>query len=186
MAEIKSNAKLKNLTPEQLQQMWGLRNPEEEGGKVHSYTEILVMLPQLFGITSSMGALSEFYSWLQFKRDTEDAIARAEQAQLEFLLSNPDASPEALQAVGQIVFTSKTMQTGDVTGFVKLMDAWERRQQRLMDQEKWAEAKEVSRRKRATEDAIKQINSDQTLSAEAQRAAVLAKMDEFFGLKKKN
>jgi hypothetical protein len=185
MAEIKSNAKLKNLPAAALDEMWLLRHPEEPEGKVFSFTEILGALPGMYGMTSSMAALSEFYSWLTLKRDLDDAIARSEQAQLEFLVKNPGATPEAMQAAGQIVFTSKTMQTGDVAGFVKLMDSWERRQQRIMDQEKWEEVKATKRRKEETEAAIRRINEDKTLAPDAQRTAVLDKMDEFFGLKKK-
>lgn len=186
MAEIKSNAKLKNLPPEALEQMWLLRHPEEKDGKVYSFTEILTMLPSLYDFTSSMGALSEFYSWLKFKRDTEEGFARAEQAQMEVILKNPAATPEHLQAVGQVVFTARVMNSEDTDGFVKLMAAWDRRMERVMDKEKWDEAKEVNRRKRETEDAIKKINSDKSMAPDAQRAAVLDKMDEFFGLKKKN
>lgn len=184
MAQVKSNAKLKNLPPDALEEMWLLRHPEEPEGKVYSYTEILAMLPDLYQFTSSMGALSEFYSWLELKRSMDNAIARAEQAQLEFAAQHPDASPETLQGVGQMVFTSRALASNDLKGFVMLMDVWERRQERLMKQDMWADKKEVARRKRETEEKIKEINSDQTLTPEQQRTAVLDKMDEFFGLKK--
>jgi len=184
MAQVKSNAKLKNLPPDALEEMWLLRHPEEPEGKVYSYTEILAMLPDLYQFTSSMGALSEFYSWLELKRSMDNAIARAEQAQLEFAAEHPEASPETLQAVGQMVFTSRALASNDLKGFVMLMDVWERRQERLMKQDMWADKKEVARRKRETEEKIKEINSDQTLTPEQQRTAVLDKMDEFFGLKK--
>lgn len=182
--EPRVDAKLKNLSKDQLDEMWRFRHPEE-GGKKLSFEEILVEIPRLYGKTSSMGALSEFYSWLKFKRDLDEAFERSEQAQIELVLKNPEATPEALQAVGQLVFTSRAMQTGDIQGFVKLMTAWERRQQRIMDQEKWEDAKLTAQRKRETEDAIRNINSDKTLTAEQQREAVLTKMDEFFGIKKK-
>ena len=183
--QVNSNAKLKTLPPDALEEMWALRHPEPEG-KVYSYTEILTMLPQLYDITSSMGALSEFYSWLDLKRSMDNAIARAEQAQLEFAAEHPQASPETLQGVGQMVFTSRALAAGDLKGFVMLMDVWERRQARLMQEDIWRDKKAVAQRKRETEDKIKEINSDKTLTADEQRAAVLAKMDEFFGLKKKN
>lgn len=85
-----------------------------------------------------------------------------------------------------MVFTSRALAAGDLKGFVMLMDVWERRQARLMQEDIWRDKKAVAQRKRETEDKIKEINSDKTLTADEQRAAVLAKMDEFFGLKKKN
>lgn len=153
MAEIKSNAKLKNLPPDDLETMWSLRHPEEKDGKVFSYTEILAELPRLLGFTSSLGALSEFYSWLTLKREIEESFARAEQAKLEFLTVNPDTSPESLQALGQMIFTSKSIQTGDLQGFVQVMAAWEKRQTRLLDQEKFA----LIKAKAAQADAAKEV-----------------------------
>lgn len=183
--QVNSNAKLKTLPAESLEQLWLLRNPEEKEGKVYSYTEILAMLPDLVGVSSSMGALSEFYSWLQLKRDMDTAMARAEQAKLEFAMQNPDASPETLQGVGQLIFTSRAMATDNLEGFVMLMEVWERRQERLMKEDIWRDKKETARRKRETEAAIHKIHEDKTMTKEEQRAAVLDKMDEFFGLKKK-
>lgn len=119
MAEIKSNAKLKNLQPEDLETMWSLRHPEEEGGKVFSYTEILAELPRLLGFSSSLGALSEFYSWLTLKRRIESAAERASQVRLE-LAKDSTITPDDVERIAQTIFTSETMESGDIKSFVAL------------------------------------------------------------------
>jgi len=51
--------------------------------------------------------------------------------------ANPDATPEALMAVGQMIFTNKSMQEGDVAAFVKLSTLMERRKAREFDEKKF-------------------------------------------------
>jgi hypothetical protein len=185
MAQIKSNAKLKNLSPDDLETMWSLRHPEEEGGKVFSYTEILVELPNLFGITSSMGALSEFYAWLSLKRRIEAAAERAAQVRLE-LAKDSTITPDDVERVAQTVFTSETMENGDIKNFVALATLRLNKQRVDQDERRLALIEAKAKRLDDAEDAIKRIRENKDLSEEAQRAAVLDKMDEFFGLKKKN
>ena len=119
MAQIKSNAKLKNLPPEALEDMWRFRHPED-GGKVLPYEEILVALPGMFdGLTSSLGALSEFYSWLTLKRRIDAAAERAAQVRLE-LAKDSSITPDDVERIAQTIFTSETMESGDIKSFVAL------------------------------------------------------------------
>ena len=74
--EIRADAKLKNLPGEMLETLWRLRNPEDDGQKL-TFVEVLAWLNLEHGIDSSLGALSEFYSWLRLKRRIESAAARA-------------------------------------------------------------------------------------------------------------
>ena len=116
--EIRADAKLKNLPPEILEDLWRYRNPEENGQKL-TLEAILAELKIRYGITSSMGALSEFYAWLRMERRMAAARARAEQARL-LLAQDPSATPEAIAHVGHLTFTSEMVQDGNVKAFVAL------------------------------------------------------------------
>lgn len=116
--EIRADAKLKNLPAEMLEELWRFRNPEEDGEKL-TYVAVLAELQTRHGISSSLGALSEFYSWLRMERRMTAARARAEQART-LLAQDPNATPEAIANVGHITFTSEMVQDGNVKAFVAL------------------------------------------------------------------
>lgn len=182
----RADAKLKGLPRALRDEMWRMRNPLEEGDKKFTLVEILAWLKSEHGVDSSLGAISPYFAWEKLNRDIEDGVAAAEQAKLEFALKYPDATPEKLHEIGQLVFTAKTMQADNLDGWLKVMDLWERKQDRLMRKEQWDEKRAAARKKQEAEDAIKKVQSDQTLTPDQQRAAIVDKMDEFFGLKKKN
>lgn len=116
--EIRSDAKLKNLPADALEELWRFRYPEEEGKKL-SYEGILVELESSYSVTSSMGALSEFYSWLRLKRRIESAAERAQQVRFE-LAKDSSITPDDLERVAQTVFTSESLSDGDVKSYVAL------------------------------------------------------------------
>lgn len=182
----RADAKLKGLPRAVRDVLWLMRNPMEEGDKMFTYVEILVWLASEHGVQSSPAALTPYYAWEKMNRDIENGIAAAEQAKLEFAMKYPDASAEKLREVGQLVFTTKTMQADNLDGWVKLQELWERRQERLLRKEQWDAKKEAAARKQAAEDEIRKVSSDKTMTAEERRAAVIDKMDEFFGLTKKH
>lgn len=117
--EIRSDAKLKNLPPQALEDLWRFRNPEEDGEKL-PLEAILVEVPLRFGFTCSLSSLSEFYKWLRLKRRMESAAERASQARLA-LAKDPAMSPEMLARVGQMVFTAETIEDGNVKAYVELV-----------------------------------------------------------------
>lgn len=180
--EPRTDAKLKSLPEEALEDLWRYRYPEEGGTKL-TYEEILVEIPLRFGFTSSLGALSEFYSWLRLRKRMERAKERADQTRLE-LIKDGSLTPEDIERAAQTVFTSEALEEEDVKSYVKL--ATLRLKARKLDQDErrlvMLEARE--RRQVEAEEAIRKIRSDASLTPEAQRAAVIDKMDEFFGLKK--
>jgi hypothetical protein len=116
--EIRSDAKLKNLDAEALEDLWRFRNPEK-GGKKLKMEAILVEIPLRYGFTVSSGTLSEFYSWLRLKRRLDAAKERAEQARLE-LAKDPSLTPEDLQRVAQTVFTAESIEAKDIKGYVAI------------------------------------------------------------------
>ncbi len=181
-SEPRIDAKLKNLHKDALEDLWRFRYPEEGGTKL-SYEEILVEIPLRYGITSSLGALSEFYSWLKLRKRMESAAERAEQVRIE-LAKDGSLTPDDLERVAQTVFTAETLEAGDVKAFVALAKLRLAQKQVAQDERRLAMLEANEQRKVAAEDAIKNIQNDKTLTADQQRSAVLAKMDEFFGIKK--
>jgi len=117
--EIRADAKMKNLPPEALEELWLLRNPGEDGEKL-TLEAIAVAIPDRFGFTCSVSSLSEFYKWLRLKRRMEAATLRAEQARLS-LASDPNMTPADLARVGQMVFTAETIEDGNVKAYVELV-----------------------------------------------------------------
>lgn len=182
--DARANAKIKSLPRAVRDELWLMRNPMEEGDKKLTFVEILAWLQKEHGVASSLGALSAYYAWEKINRDIEDGVAAAEQAKLEFAMKYPDASPEKLHELGQLIFTAKTMQADNLEGWLKVMELWERKQDRLMRKEQWEEKLADKRKKEDAENAIKRVQSDKTLSPDEKRSAIVQTMDEFFGLKK--
>lgn len=117
--EIRSDAKLKNLSAEQLEILWRFRYPEEGGEKL-TLEAIAVEVPLRFGFACSLSTLSEFYKWLRLKRRVQSAQERAAQARLE-LAKDPTITPADLARVGQMVFTAETIEDGNVKAYVSLV-----------------------------------------------------------------
>lgn len=117
--EIRSDAKLKNLHPQALEDLWLMRNPGEDGEKL-SLEAIAAAVPGLYGFTVSLSALSEFYKWLRLKRRMEAAAQRASQARTE-LARDPSITPADLSRIGQMVFTAETIEDGNVKAYVELV-----------------------------------------------------------------
>lgn len=117
--EIRADAKLKNLPPEALEELWLMRNPGEDGQKL-TLEAIAVEIPLRHGFTVSVSSLSEFYKWLRLKKRMEAATLRAEQARLS-LASDPNMTPADLARVGQMVFTAETIEDGNVKAYVELV-----------------------------------------------------------------
>ena len=182
--EIRADAKLKNLSREVRDDLWRMRHPEEDGEKVRS-ADILVWLQSTHGVRCSLAALSEYYAWERSERRMEAARLRAEQAR-RLMAQDPAATPEAIARMGQMAFTSEMVDAGNVRAFVALEKL--RLAQRLADQDERRLAMLEAKAKRIdeAEAKIREIQGDAKLTPEQQRAMVLEKMDEFFGLKKRN
>ena len=174
---------MKNLPTEMLETLWRLRNPEEDGKK-STFVEVLAWLKEQ-GIDSSLGALSEFYSWLKLKRRIESAAERATQVRME-LAKDSTINPDDLERIAQTVFTAETIEGGDVESYVKLATLNLNRRRVDQDERKLKLLEAKAAKLDAMETAINAINADKNLTPEQQRDAVLDKFDEFFGLKKKN
>jgi hypothetical protein len=164
MKQVRTDAKLKNLPEELLEELWRYRYPEEDGEKL-SYESILVELKLHHGIETSMGALSEFYAWLGFKRRAESARQRAIQATLEWSQKNPSATSEELDKIGQLIFTSETIENGNVKAFVSLLKASNDQRKIKLDERRIV----ILEKRAAQADAASVVLADVTTSPEEQQ-----------------
>lgn len=180
--EIRSDAVLKRLPEQALEDLWRMRNPEE-GGEPMTLEAICVEIPKLYGVSCSMGALSNFYKWLRLKRRMEEAKSRSQQV-IEELSKEGRMSAEELMEAGQMVFASETLDNGNVKAFVQLLKVrndskrLEQESRRIVLLEKKAERLDKA------ESDIAAIRENAGMSAEDQRKAILDKVDEIFGIKK--
>jgi hypothetical protein len=162
--EIRSDAKLKNLPAEMQEDLWRLRNPADEDEKKSTYVEVLVWLKGR-GIDSSLGALSEFYSWQRMSKRMESAKSRAQQAREE-LAKDPSATPESVARVGQMVFTAEMVDDGNVKAFVELEKLRLQNRQLDLDLDKFRMIKAKADRLDAMEAKAKELKQGGGLSAE--------------------
>lgn len=118
MKDTRADAKLKNLPEEDLEFLWTMRNPSEDGEKV-KFEDIRVYIKNELGIQVSGSTLSEFYSWLTLKKRMERAEQRAEQAKLE-MLKDGNFDADDIERVAQAVFTNESFEAGNVKSYVAL------------------------------------------------------------------
>ena len=162
--EVYANSKLKNLPETVLEEMWRFRYPEEDGKKL-TFVEILAELQSKHGVSSSLAALSEFYSWMRMKRRMDSARQRAEQARM-MLAQDPGATPEAIARVGQMTFTAEMVEDGNVKAFVELEKLRMQARQLDLDHAKFAIIKAKADRLDALENKAKELKQGGGLSAE--------------------
>lgn len=113
-----ANAKLKNLSEEDLEYLWMMRNPSDDGEKVR-YEDIRVYIKNELGFTVAASTLSEFYKWLRLKKRIESARERAEQSRLK-LAAEGRLDAAAIEEVSRAVFTAETLESGKVSDYVAL------------------------------------------------------------------
>ena len=116
--EIRADAKLKNLSHEELEVMWEFRNPGP-GGKKLTFSSIRLQVPLRFGFTVSQSTLSDFYSWLRLKRQWDRAAATAAQARLE-MAKDTNFADEDLDKFAERVLKAEAMETGNAKNYVAI------------------------------------------------------------------
>ena len=162
----RSDSKLKRLPESDQETLWLLMHPEDPETRAYSLEDALVHLEDEHGISCARSTLSEWRAWYALRRRMENAQARAEQAKLEWLKENPDATPEDLERLGQMVFTAESIESGNVKGFVALMRERSRRVALEIDQRKLALLEKKAARLDEIEAKAKEIKKGGGLSAE--------------------
>jgi hypothetical protein len=119
--KVNAHAKVKNLPEGDQETLWLLMHPTDSTVPPYTLEAALVHLQEEHGIECALSTLSEWHSWYALRKRMENAQARADQAKLEWLRENPDASPDELERLGQMVFTAESIEAGNIKGFVALM-----------------------------------------------------------------
>jgi hypothetical protein len=139
----KSNAKLKTLAEDAQAALYALFT-STDGRKAMSQAEVAAEVERRHGFSVSVDTVSRWQRWYPLHLRLESAKATAEQAKLEFVKENPDASPEDAERLGQYVFTSEMVENGNVKAFVALAKLRLEQRKVAVDERKLAllEAKE--------------------------------------------
>jgi len=142
-----------------------MRNPAEDEDKKFTFVEILAWLKAEHGIDSSLGSLSEFFSWLRMKMRMERAAERASQVRME-LARDSSVTPEDLERIAQTVFTAEVIEGGDVKGFVQLATLRLNRQKLEQEERKLKLLESKAARLDELEAKAKELKQGGGLSAE--------------------
>lgn len=166
MRKTHANAKIKLLPEDAQETLWLLLHPTDKDTPPYTLEAALVHLKDEHQVECALSTLSEWHSWYQLRKRTESAQARADQAKLEWLKENPDASPDELEKLGQMVFTAESIEGGNIKGFVALMRERSRRKALEIDSAKLAILQRKADRLDQLEAKAKEVVKGGGLSAE--------------------
>lgn len=111
--------KLKNLSPEKREAIWGWRSETDEKQKPLTNLALRNRLAEQFGIRLSRdGQLSEFWSWQWHQMRVEGYNAKLEQFQEFYAKQNPNASRQQVRDAGIAFFMTEAAANGDRDGFL--------------------------------------------------------------------
>ena len=158
---------------------------------------ICVEIPKLYGFSVSISTLSSFYSWLVVKRRLDARAALADQLKME-LAKNPEISEDQIRRAGQRLFMAEGILEKDAKVFAEMVKIGQNETRLRQNDQKIDLQKKVvkldqdkfslmQRKARAADDAAEQmklLKAGGTLMPDAERAAILDKMDEILGMKK--
>lgn len=184
MRKTHANAKIKLLPEDAQETLWLLLHPTDKDTPPYTLEAALVHLKEEHQVECALSTLSEWHSWYQLRKRTESAQARADQAKLEWLKENPDASPDELEKLGQMVFTAESIEGGNIKGFVALMRERSRRKALEIDSRRIVLLEKKAKAADEAAELKRQLNAGGKLMPAQEREAILDKMDEILGLKK--
>lgn len=195
--EPREDAKLQNLPEEELEVLWRFRNPEPGGKKLKMSAIAAVQVPLRYGFSISISSLSYFYKWLAVRRDFRQSRDVVYQIKEE-LKRDPEMSLEAIERAGVIMLATGGIQRKDGKLFSAMMKIGQQRVKLDQNEVKLGLSKEMvemdkrklallERKAKAMDEAAEQmrlLKAGGKLMPDAERAAILDKMDEILGLKK--
>lgn len=195
--EPREDAKLQNLPEEELEVMWRFRNPEPGGKKLKMSAIAAVQVPLRYGFSISISSLSYFYKWLAVRRDFQNSRDVVHQIKEE-LKRDPEMSLEAIERAGVIMLATGGIQRKDGKLFSAMMKIGQARtkldqnDKRLKQTDKSLDMESrrvalLERKAKAMDEAAEQmrlLKAGGKMMPEAERTAILDKMDEILGLKK--
>jgi hypothetical protein len=166
MRKTHANAKIKLLPEADQETLWLLMHPTDKDTPPYTLESALVHLKDEHGVECALSTLSEWHSWYALRKRMDNAQARADQAKLEWLRENPEASPDELEKLGQMVFTAESIEGGNIKGFVALMRERSRRKALEIDSAKLAILQRKADRLDELEAKAKEMKAGGGLTAE--------------------
>ena len=111
--------RLKNLSPEQREAIWGWRSEVDSKNMPLTNAALRNRLAEHFGIRLSQDAqLSKFWSWQFHQVRVEGYNAKLEQFQEFYTRQNPNASREKVREAGIAFFMTEAAADGDRDAFL--------------------------------------------------------------------
>lgn len=166
MRKTHANAKIKLLPDADQETLWLLLHPTDTTVPPYTLEAALVHLKDAHQVECALSTLSEWHSWYAMRQRMLNAQSRADQAKLEWLRENPNATPDELEKLGQMVFTAETIEGGNVKGFVALMRERSRRKALDIDSAKLAILQRKADRLDELEAKAKEMKAGGGLTAE--------------------
>ena len=163
----RSDAKLKNLPRETLDELWDLKFPADPEQKALGLVEIAALMPDQYGITIGKSALAEFYQWLDVQRRMWARESMIDQMK-EIIARDETLSPEQVRKAGQRLFMADGILQKDVKTFVMAANS-EGEDYRAAQKDR-----EIELRKEANAIARDRLNA-------ASRSKIDAGLDELYG-----
>jgi hypothetical protein len=112
----RSDAKLKNLPREVLDELWDLKAPADAEQKALGLVEICGVIRDQYKIEIGKSALAEFYQWLEVQRRMRARETLIDQVK-EIIARDATLSPEQVRKAGQRLFMADGILERDVSKF---------------------------------------------------------------------
>lgn len=111
-----SNAKLKNLPRQVLDELWDLKFPADLEQKALGLVEICRVIRDQYRIEIGKSALGEFYQWLEVQRRMWSRESLIDQMK-EIIAKDTSLTPAQVKAAGQRLFMADGILEKDVVKF---------------------------------------------------------------------
>jgi hypothetical protein len=183
----RSDAKLKNLPRETLDELWDLKSPDDPEQKALGLVEICGVLRDQYKIEIGKSALAEFYQWLDVQRRMWARERLCDQIKEE-IAKDPSLTPEQVRKAGQRLFMADGILERDVVKFKVADDSMGAEYRaRQKDAEIAIRKKNTGllerkvkllEKKAAQADAAEKVSGDGSLTAEEKAA----RLKQIFGM----
>jgi|GEM_PF-1815212 len=192
MKKVRPEAKIKTLADAVQATLWELLTVAMDGReKPMTYVQARAWLLADHSVETSNAALSDWYSWYGLWLRSERRKSIVLQAQAELAQADPSKSLEELQAFGQVLFTSESIEEKDAKAFSEVWRASEKaltrkqaKEQAELDREIRVKALDLDARKVAIleKKAAMADAATEIVNSDASEEEKSSKMKALFGI----
>jgi len=152
----RTDSKLKTLPPQAQAQLFEML-------RAMPYRKAVELVHEHFGVATSIGALSEFFSWYPLSRQLEQSAEFAEKIE-EALKTNPALQLDAskISAVAQVAFEAHALETQNSDLYIELAKLRIKREEGEREERRI----KILEAKAAKADEAAKVESDETLTEE--------------------